>query len=426
MRQFKTIFSFCLIIIFLGACATQPHRRFNKEIGRTLHINNGDNHFTGIFFYDPTSKDTLYRKNSDKYFTPASNTKIYTLFTAIKLLPEKLPVLKYGLNKDTVYISGLGDATQLHPHFKDSTLLHFLKDHKEVVYYPPFFEDEKFGPGWAWEDYDWYYSAERSAMPLYGNVITVHNHPKVLVSPEYFKDSIVNIAYSRNRKPSDNTFFFSGVRKDTMEIPFITSDELSIRLLETALGKSIKKVDSIPVAEKQWVYGMASDSVYKRMMQESDNFLAEQLLIQASGMLSDTLSSGRARQFVLDSLLTDLEQAPRWVDGSGLSRYNLFTPESLVEVLRRMYEEIPRNRLFNLFAVGGESGTLESWYEGNPTPYIYAKTGTLGNNHCLSGYLITASGKTIIFSFMNNHFRIPNTAIKERMQHILEWVRDNY
>jgi D-alanyl-D-alanine carboxypeptidase/D-alanyl-D-alanine-endopeptidase (penicillin-binding protein 4) len=91
-----------------------------------------------------------------------------------------------------------------------------------------------------------------------------------------------------------------------------------------------------------------------------------------------------------------------------------------------MYREVPRRRLFDMFAVGGVSGTLKDWYPGNPVPYIHAKTGTLGNNHCLSGYLMTSSGKVLIFSFMNNHFRQPATEVKQQIQLVLEWVRDHY
>ena len=149
------------------------------------------------------------------------------------------------------------------------------------------------------------------------------------------------------------------------------------------------------------------------MMQVSDNFLAEQLLILASSTLSDTLSSAKPRDFMLKNHLSNLRQPPRWVDGSGLSRYNLFTPESLVHVLHQMYDEILQQRLFQLFPAGGVSGTIEEWYPGNSEPYIYAKTGSLGNNHCLSGYLLTKSGKTLIFSFMNNHFMESSIEVKK-------------
>ncbi|MBT8297032.1 MAG: D-alanyl-D-alanine carboxypeptidase, partial [Maribacter sp.] len=91
-----------------------------------------------------------------------------------------------------------------------------------------------------------------------------------------------------------------------------------------------------------------------------------------------------------------------------------------------LYSNIPKERLFLFFPEGGQSGTLEDWYPGDPNPYIYAKTGSLGNNHNLSGYLITKSGKTLIFSFMNNHFMESSSEIKKRMQGIFERIRDTY
>src|SRR5690606_33839696 len=131
---------------------------------------------------------------------------------------------------------------------------------------------------------------------------------------------------------------------------------------------------------------------------------------------SDTLDGRLAQKYMLEHDLSDLTQPPKWVDGSGLSRYNLFTPESMVQVLNKMYDEFPKDRLFSLFPVGGVSGTLENWYPGNPEPYIFAKSGSLSNNYNLSGYLITKSGKTLIFSFMNNHYLESTTGVKNHMQ----------
>jgi D-alanyl-D-alanine carboxypeptidase/D-alanyl-D-alanine-endopeptidase (penicillin-binding protein 4) len=83
--------------------------------------------------------------------------------------------------------------------------------------------------------------------------------------------------------------------------------------------------------------------------------------------------------------------------------------------------EVSKERLFKLFPTGGASDEFTS-----ETPYIYAKTGSLGNNYCLSGYLQTKSGKTLIFSFMNNHFRQPSSEVKRRMQLVFERIRDEY
>jgi D-alanyl-D-alanine carboxypeptidase/D-alanyl-D-alanine-endopeptidase (penicillin-binding protein 4) len=162
------------------------------------------------------------------------------------------------------------------------------------------------------------------------------------------------------------------------------------------------------------------------MMHESDNLIAEQLLLIASAVLTDTLSSTLARDYILDTYLADLPQKPRWVDGSGLSRYNLFTPASMIYVLEKLYKEVPQTRLFTLFPAGGQSGTLEDWYAGNTEPYVYAKSGTLGNTYCLSGYLKTTSGKVLLFSFMNNHFMEPTSSIKKKIGHILKSIRDTY
>ena len=99
---------------------------------------------------------------------------------------------------------------------------------------------------------------------------------------------------------------------------------------------------------------------------------------------------------------------------------------SFVQVLDKLYAEIPRARLFNFFPVGGNIGTLKNWYGSEKGPYIYAKSGTVGNNYCLSEYLLTDSGEVLIFSFMNNHYTTSSTKVKEQMQLIFEYLRDHY
>ncbi|NNE77270.1 MAG: D-alanyl-D-alanine carboxypeptidase [Pricia sp.] len=411
-------------LLLLG-CATSK-KSIRKTTDSIITSPFYDSQFTGFVLFDPEAKDTIYNLNGSRYFTPASNTKIFTLFASLQLLPDRIPALKYVTLNDTLFLEGTGDPSFLHPYFKDTTALHFIEAHRNVALYLNNFQDDKFGPGWSWGDYQYYYQPERSAFPLYGNVVRLYNSNTMNIEPIYFKDSIVPINYSKNRELERNVFYYSNSRRDTIEIPFRTNIKLTQKLLEEATGKEISLIDKMPNVEKENLYSLPSDSLYKRMMHESDNFLAEQLLVVASSTLSDTLNSERTREHILKNQLSDLTQEPRWVDGSGLSRYNLFSPESIVHVLNRMYTEIPRGRLFDLFPAGGISGTLENWYPGKSEPYVYAKTGSLGNNHCLSGYLVTQSGKTLIFSFMNNHFRHSSSEVKKRMQLILERIRDTY
>ncbi|GGW30454.1 D-alanyl-D-alanine carboxypeptidase/D-alanyl-D-alanine-endopeptidase [Arenibacter certesii] len=416
-----------LLLLFLAtSCKSLDIKKITSKIDTEIGSDSSEDYFQGVLIYDLKSRDTIYSHNSNKYFTPASNTKIFTLYAALKTLPENIPSLKYIAYKDTLFIEGTGDPTLLHPYFKDSSALKLIKKHNHIALHLNHFKEERFGPGWAWEDYDSYYSPERSGFPLYGNIVDIHMTDSLMVTPKIFQDKVVPIDYIRNREEEKNVFYFDTSRKDTLSVPFKVDTSLTKGLLETVLQQQIKIVAEMPSLIKKTLYSIPSDSVYKRMMLESDNFLAEQLLILSSSTLSDTLNSGTARRYVLEHYLSDLKQAPRWVDGSGLSRYNLFSPESMVAVLTKMVEEFPQDRILHLFPLGGVSGTLEERFPGNPGPYIYAKSGSLGNNYCLSGYLITNSGKTLIFSFMNNHFIKSGAAVRRSMQHIFEHLRDNY
>lgn len=413
-------------VLLCTACASTKNRTFEKNTHRILQSDALKNQFTGLTVVDASNGKILFDYNGQKYFTPASNVKIATLYTALQLLPSKIPSVRYIVQGDTLYMEGLGDPTQLHPYFKDSTVVQFLNSHKHIALNLSNFKGGRFGPGWAWDDYSYSYHPERSGLPLYGNVVTLLNQGTTKVMPSYFKDSVVAITFETNREEEKNRFYHSFDRKDTIAIPFKTSPLLTRTLLGELSGKTIGSITELLKGPEQLLYSVASDSVYKRMMVVSDNFLAEQLLILASATLSDTLDGRLAQDHLLANQLVDLEQPPRWVDGSGLSRYNLFSPRSLTQILQKLYVEIPKERLFTFFPVGGVSGTLENWYGGGEQPYIYAKSGSLGNNYCLSGYLLTRSGKTLIFSFMNNHFRQPTATVKQRMQLILESMRDTY
>ena len=108
-----------------------------------------------------------------------------------------------------------------------------------------------------------------------------------------------------------------------------------------------------------------------------------------------------------------------WVDGSGVSRYNMFTPRSLVAVLKEIYRTSSWDQIKTLFPSGGVSGTLKSYN----VKQVYGKTGTLRHNHNLSGYLITKRGKILVFSLMVNHFTSPTSDIRAAIGELLNWLK---
>ena len=416
------------LYLLLSACGS--NLKVNKTpINKYFNSKGFKNQMSGLLVYDPATKDTLVNINGSQYFIPASNTKILTLYTALSILPKQMPLVRVlEIGTDTLLISGMGDPTPFHPYFKDSTLLNIIKAYKHIGIVPGQFLDHPYGPGWAWEDYDSYFSAERSSLPLFGNVLEVVKKDSIiLITPAIFKSAVTikKKEHTFYRAAHKNKFYLpNGDFKN--EIPFLTSDSLNLSVLKQMSGLDFFISKSFKKEASKLVFSISRDSVLKRMMEVSDNFLAEQLLVNASAYLSDSLSIKPSQKYMLEGPLKNLLQKPRWVDGSGLSRYNLLSPISLVQVLEKLYTEQPNAALLNFFPAGGKSGTLSSWFKGSPQPYIFAKTGSLGNTFCLSGYLKTKRGKTFIFSYMNNHYTKPSAQIKKEMEQVLEAIRDHY
>src|SRR5690606_32148776 len=135
-------------------------------------------------------------------------------------------------------------------------------------------------------------------------------------------------------------------------IPFRSDTTILIKLLEDTLKRDVVAIDSFPTGNVQTFYSLPADSLYRVMMQESDNFIAEQLLLICANALADSLKPEIAIRYVTENLLNDLPDKPVWVDGSGLSRYNLFTPRSVVRLWEKIGVLVPEDRLFEVVRIG--------------------------------------------------------------------------
>ena len=138
------------------------------------------------------------------------------------------------------------------------------------------------------------------------------------------------------------------------------------------------------------------------------------------------MSTSEVIKIATEKYLTNLPDKIQWVDGSGLSRLNLFTPRDMVALLQNIYDKVNNeDRLFGLLANGGKSGTLRNMFKSSPTPFVYAKSGSLSNNYNLSGYLIGKSGKKYIFSYMNNNNVHSTAEIRAEVDRVLTFIHDN-
>jgi len=390
--------------------------------------------FTGLALYDPELDRFLLQKDADKYYTPASNTKIFTYYASSQILGDSIPILAYIQQEDSLIFWGTGNPLFLHPEFDvGSEAYSFLQQHNQSLFFSTHnFKDKRFGPGWAWSDYSYYYQAERSSFPIFGNVVYLDKQldGPLTASPPVARNWLQPTLEERNpyRDENDNIIFLNESRIDTQAvetvIPFKTEPATVATLLADTLNRPVQLYHKAPDSNSV-IHTLKipfPDTLYRLFMQQSDNFIAEQLLLMCSHELFGYCNTSEVIQYAKDSLLSDVPDEPIWRDGSGLSRYNLFTPRTIVKVLEKLLEDQGEERLLRTLAVGGRSGTIKNWYAGEP-PYVFAKTGTLSNKHCLSGFIRTRSGRLLIFSFMNNNYINGSTPVKEEMQRVLEWIR---
>ncbi len=425
------------LLILLSSCTVQRIRQF---VDKSDIFNQSG--FTGFMLYDPAKNKTLHAVNEDIYFVPASNTKLFTFYTAYKVLGDSVNALNVVERGDSLIFWGTGDPSLLHPDFHSEAALKALQQTNKKL----FFADNTHqvtpnGPGWSWSWYTYYFGAERSALPIYGNVVRFSrtpDNPTLEIYPAYFRKSTYPVPELSSSQPvrdqSRNLFQvpFPLQERSTLQTdkPFMTSSALTVTLLEDAIGKSIQTIPFEHVKSKKpkKIKGVETRLLYKQMMEDSDNFLAEQLMLLVSDALFDSLNFDAAVDYAKREFMADLSAEPQWADGSGLSSNNKFTPRSIVELLDKIRNEVPEEEIFDYFPAGGNKGTIRSWYkadEGQP-PYIYAKTGTLSNSICLSGYLLTKSGKTLYFSFLHNNYPIPSDDLKREMDKILIQVHGSY
>jgi len=96
------------------------------------------------------------------------------------------------------------------------------------------------------------------------------------------------------------------------------------------------------------------------------------------------------------------------IDGSGLSRRDVITPEALLIVLRRMYDSSDASPWMRAFPIAGVDGSLENRMKGTAADRnVRGKTGTMSNIRSLAGYVTSADGEHLAFVIMVNDFEGP-------------------
>jgi D-alanyl-D-alanine carboxypeptidase len=116
-----------LLLLLLASCSV------TKKIGKQAeHVLLSDTAIStghiGISIYEPATNSFWYNHDATKYFVPASNTKLFSLYAGLKYLGDSVPGLRYEADANgVVRIQPTGDPSFLHPDYRDQPVYSFLQ-----------------------------------------------------------------------------------------------------------------------------------------------------------------------------------------------------------------------------------------------------------------------------------------------------------
>jgi len=448
-----------------GAGATPA--QLSAQIEGLLQKHQLDRAFFGAKVVSLQNDEVLYARNSASYFMPASNMKLVTGIAAAEILgldyrfrtvlATNGRIIEDGSLEGDLIVIGSGDPTigarlssadlenvedgdpfsifrQWAEQLKSRGIKRVMGD---LVADPTVFGGPDHGPGWAWDDFAWGFCAPVSGLqfneniallripaPLAGAVV-----PPVELSPSGALRLINRLTYAgRLDEPEvDATVLAPGVielkgkaRTDRTSLHSLAVSSPPAYFLATLrqvlLEAGIAIDGGWQVVQESGAGPLTLDTllafdspdlryVLKVMWKVSQNLYAETLLKAVSPYRKGkTFEDGRDQ---VEQFLQGIgvpEDGFEVADGSGLSRYNLLTPDTLVILLEHAYRAPYGRELMECLPIGGVDGTLRERMRASAAAgNTRAKTGTLAYVRCLSGYVTTKDGETLAFSLMLNH-----------------------
>ena len=368
----------------------------------------------GVLIVNPRTGDTLYSQNAGKLFMPASNMKIVTSAAALTLLgPDytyKTTFLVDGPVQDSVLdgdliVIGRGDptisdnmrgvATTVMDALADSIRAHGISQVTgRLARVGNAFPDSTRGYGWEWDDLGEYYAAGVDEL-----IFNEGMAPTTLRPPP---DTVRDSAYSGPAK--DPATAYLNALNDALIRRRITLDA---GVLDSILPTPFK-MDTLFTFTS-----LPMRSILPALLKPSQNQIAE-ILLKTIGLERGGMGTAdSARKIVGQQLLAWGVQSDGFVirDGSGLSRHDLLTPETLVRVLDRIQQDTAFAVFYNALPIAGVDGTLKDRMKGTPAEgNAHAKTGSISNARTLSGYVTTADGERLIFSTMASNWTGPTSS----------------
>lgn len=439
----------------------------------------------GVKIVSLATNKTIFEENAEKYFMPASNMKSYTIAAALEKLspnfrfitsvyasekPDANGVVKglsiYGRG-DVSFSSGFyeGDYYKGLDALAQKIVQAGVKRIEgDLVGDESYFTGNPIPVTWEWDDLQWYYGAEISALAFNDNAAQLSVKPGSANAPCVVRilpaNSIIKINNTCVTSASDVKRDIRVVKKLDQNIVEISGtmpanddgyrsniavshpSELFVALLRQILEqkgvvvtgqnrvigtkeKAILAVSSrLPAVEVARVESPPLSLIAAKTMKPSNNTYTETVLwalgeqgrsqtitnavtAATNPYLNPKATSAEKGLFVVQNFLREIGISPdsvvQW-DGSGLSRHNLITPGSAVQLYTYMAKQSRYSAAWeNSLTIGGVDGTLQNRFKGTAAVgNARGKTGTIDQVSALSGYITTAGDEKLVFSILVN------------------------
>lgn len=483
LRLSIAIFSSLLVLTAASALSAQEEKGVRpesnaasavRELKTDLDIIVNDpsfrNSLIGIQVVSLQKNEPIYQYNESKSMVPASGMKLITTAAALEYLGPDFSytttvfldgTIRRGEFTGNVFVRGAGDPTMSSFYHDnpmdiferwadvfDSLGIRIIRGN--IIGDDSYFDDTRWGPGWAWDDIPYPFSAQISALSFNDNkvdfsiqpgrapgdpaviamypnneYITVVNNVLTVSPGEPASVHVLREAYSnvveltgtveldtsRSREPivqevtvDDPTLFMMSLFKQTLENRGIRIQggvfdiaEWDDRLNYTEL-RPVCYYTSPPLKE-----------IIRIINTTSHNFCAE-MLLKTIAKEATGIGSFEKGEEVLRSYLSRYsipEESVSIADGSGLSRFNLITPRQFTTLLGALYKSRYRDIYTASLAVPGQPGTLESRMKGTRAEQnVLAKTGSMNNVSSLCGYVFSRDREPFAFAIIMNNFTV--------------------
>jgi D-alanyl-D-alanine carboxypeptidase/D-alanyl-D-alanine-endopeptidase (penicillin-binding protein 4) len=417
----------------------------------------------GLEVRDADTGDILYEHDAETRLLPASNAKLLTSTAAMDVLgpdyrfttsvsASRAP--RHGTLLGNLYLKGTGDPTMLGPDYDalakqvaDSGVRTVVGN---LVADDTYFDDVRLAPFWSWDDEPYYYNAQISALTVAPNTdydagtVIVHIAPgaaagqpaKVTVVPANHYVHLVGSATTGAagtddtadavRRHGNNTIDVSGsipadssgediwctVWEPTQLVASIFRDALRAHGVRVIGGTSYSATPA-NTASLAVHRSMTLTQLLTPFLKLSNNMHAEHLVKAMGEKVSGAGTWDAGTAAVLDDigqhLGVDTSQL-QLVDGSGLSRGDLVTPQQITNLLIAAKHQPWFADWYNALPIAGNpdrftGGTLRNRMRNTPAANnLHGKTGSMTAVSALSGYVTDAAGEQLVFSMISNNF----------------------